>query len=220
MGGIYRSEWAPPLIWCGNSPSPGQPTTQLSLHRLWASNTLCINPPWHVGKAEIEKATIPGQPAKEVGPVGPALARLGLGFVPCHPLMSHYLWLSLILDILKICMDFGPYDAFPSSDVSEMVDQQNLWNSLVISTCLLYLVWNIGMLVINICILWLPIASRHSPLSLPRLSRRWPALHPFSRHRPNLSHRWPSSSSLAPGQQPPPPCGRVLIWTVGSNWLE
>jgi hypothetical protein len=36
-------------------------------------------------------------------------------------------------------MDFGPYDAFPSSDVAEMVDQQNSLNSLVISTYLLYL---------------------------------------------------------------------------------
>jgi hypothetical protein len=35
-------------------------------------------------------------------------------------------------------MDFGPYDAFPSSDVLE-VDQQNSWNSLVIDTYLLYL---------------------------------------------------------------------------------
>jgi hypothetical protein len=34
-------------------------------------------------------------------------------------------------------MDFGPYDAFWSSDVPEMVDQQNLWNSL--DTYLLYL---------------------------------------------------------------------------------
>jgi hypothetical protein len=36
-------------------------------------------------------------------------------------------------------MDFGPYDTFPSSDVPEMVDQQNSWNLLVISTYLLYL---------------------------------------------------------------------------------
>jgi hypothetical protein len=36
-------------------------------------------------------------------------------------------------------MDFHPYDAFPSSDVPEIVDQQNLWNSLVISTYLPYL---------------------------------------------------------------------------------
>jgi hypothetical protein len=36
-------------------------------------------------------------------------------------------------------MDFGPYGVVPSSDVPEMVDQQNLWNSLVISTYLLYL---------------------------------------------------------------------------------
>jgi hypothetical protein len=36
-------------------------------------------------------------------------------------------------------MDFGPYDIFPSFDVPEMVDQQNSWNSLVISTYLLHL---------------------------------------------------------------------------------
>jgi hypothetical protein len=49
-------------------------------------------------------------------------------------------------------MDFGPYDAFPSSDVPEMVDQQNSWNSLLISSYLLYLEWNVGMLAVNICI--------------------------------------------------------------------
>jgi hypothetical protein len=27
------------------------------------------------------------------------------------------------LDIIKICMDFGPYGAFPSSDVPIKVDQ-------------------------------------------------------------------------------------------------
>jgi hypothetical protein len=87
-------------------------------------------------------------------PVGPTLAQLGLGFVPHHPLMSYSLWICLILDILKICMDFDPYEAFPTSDVSEMVDQQNSWNSLVISTYLLYLEWNVGMLAVNVCILW------------------------------------------------------------------
>jgi hypothetical protein len=35
-------------------------------------------------------------------------------------------------------MDFGPYDAFPSSDVLEKVNQQNTCNSLVISTYLRY----------------------------------------------------------------------------------
>jgi hypothetical protein len=35
--------------------------------------------------------------------------------------------------------DFCPYGAFPLSDVPEMVDQQNVWNALVISTYLLYL---------------------------------------------------------------------------------
>jgi hypothetical protein len=37
-------------------------------------------------------------------------------------------------------MDFGPSDAFTSSDVLETVDQQNSWNSLVIGTYLLYLI--------------------------------------------------------------------------------
>jgi hypothetical protein len=61
------------------------------------------------------------------------------GFLPCHLLLSYYLRLPLVLDIMKICMDFGPYDAFLLSDVLEMVDQQNSWNSLVIDTYLLYL---------------------------------------------------------------------------------
>jgi hypothetical protein len=75
---------------------------------------------------------------------------------PHHPLVSYSLWLCLILDILKICRNFGPNDAFPSSDVPKIVDQQNSWNSLVIRTYLLYLEWNVGMLAVNICILWLP----------------------------------------------------------------
>jgi hypothetical protein len=36
-------------------------------------------------------------------------------------------------------MDFGPYGAFPSSDVLKKVNKQNSWNSLVIRTYLLYL---------------------------------------------------------------------------------
>jgi hypothetical protein len=60
-----------------------------------------------------------GRPAKGVGPTGPTLARLGPGFVPRHPLVSYCLWLPLVLDILKICMDFGPYDTFMSCDVPE-----------------------------------------------------------------------------------------------------
>jgi hypothetical protein len=36
-------------------------------------------------------------------------------------------------------MDFGLYDAFLSFDIPEMVDQENSWNSFVISTYLLYL---------------------------------------------------------------------------------
>jgi hypothetical protein len=60
----------------------------------------------------------------------------------------------LILGTMKICLNFGSYGAFPSSNVPEMVFQRNSWNSLVISTYLLYLKWNVGMLAVNICILW------------------------------------------------------------------
>jgi hypothetical protein len=74
-----------------------------------------------------------------VGLTGPTLGRLVPGFLPCHLSMSYYLRLPLVLDIMKICMDFSPYDAFPSSDVPKMIDQQNSWNSLVIGTYLLYL---------------------------------------------------------------------------------
>jgi hypothetical protein len=58
-----------------------------------------------------------------VGSAGPTLGRLGPGFLPCHLPVSYYLKLALVLDIMKICLDFGPNDVFPSSDVSEMVDQ-------------------------------------------------------------------------------------------------
>jgi hypothetical protein len=67
--------------------------------------------------------------------------------------VSYYLRVLLVLDIMKISMDFGPYDAFPSSNVPEMVYQQNSWNLLVIGTYLLYLGWDVGMLAVNICIL-------------------------------------------------------------------
>jgi hypothetical protein len=108
-------------------------------------------------------APTPGRPA------GPTLARLGPGFVLQHPLMSYYL-LCLILDILKICMDFGPYYAFSSSDVPEMVNQQNSWNS-VISRYLLYLEWNLGMLAVDMCILWPP-TSPHKVLLIPEQTKR------------------------------------------------
>jgi hypothetical protein len=142
--------------WCSWGPLVS-PAGKVSWpHQLWASDTPCTDLSWHVCKAEFENAPTLGRPAKEVGLAGPTLARLGPGFVPYHPLVWYSLWLCLILDILKICMDFGPYDAFPSSHVPEMVDQQDSWNPLVISTYLLYVESNVGMLAVNICILWPP----------------------------------------------------------------
>jgi hypothetical protein len=69
---------------------------------------------------------------------GHTLARLSLCFMPRHFLVSYCLLLCLILDIMKICMDFSPYSVFPSFDIPEMVDQQHSWNSLVIDTYLLH----------------------------------------------------------------------------------
>jgi hypothetical protein len=142
--------------WGGLEHLDGQLANLLSLHRLRASLTYSTNLPWHVYGMVFKNTPNPCRPAKEVGPASPTLARLGPSFVPRHPFVSYSLWLCLILDIMKICMDFGPYDVFPSSDVPKMVDQQNSWISLVISTYLLYLEWNVGMLVVNICILWPP----------------------------------------------------------------
>jgi hypothetical protein len=84
------------------------------------------------------------------------LGRLDPGIMPRCPFMSYYPWIRLVLDIIKICMNFDPYVTFLSFDVPIIVDRQDSWNSLVISTYLLYLEWNIGMLVVNICILWPP----------------------------------------------------------------
>jgi hypothetical protein len=70
---------------------------------------------------------------------GPTLGQLGSGFMPRHLPVSYYLRLPVVLDIMKICMNLGLYDAFPSCDVPKMADQQNLWNSLVIDIYLLYL---------------------------------------------------------------------------------
>jgi hypothetical protein len=88
---------------------------------------------------DFEKWPNPDRPAKGVGLADPTLAQLGPGFVPHRPLMSYCRRLPLVLDIMKICMDFRPYDAFLSSDVPKMVNQQNSWNLLVIRTYLLYL---------------------------------------------------------------------------------
>jgi hypothetical protein len=146
----------------------GRSASQLSLHWLWASDIPCTDLPWHIGKVEFEMAPPPGNGY----PIHPPYSRLGPGFVPHHPLVSYSLWLCLILDMLKRCMDFSPYDAFPSSDVPEVVDQRNSWNSLVISTYLLYLEWNVGMFVVNICILWPP-TSTQPEMAKPGPSSHW-----------------------------------------------
>jgi hypothetical protein len=111
---------------------------------------------WPVVKMVFGNTSGPGRTAKGVGSAGPTLGRLIPGLLPRHPFMSYYRWTPLVLDISKICMDFGPYGSFSSSDVPILVGQQNSWNTLVISTYLLYIELNVGMLAVNICILWPP----------------------------------------------------------------
>jgi hypothetical protein len=67
----------------------------------------------------------PGRPAKGVGLIGPTLGWLGPALVPRGPFILYCPWTPLVFDIIKICIDFGPHSAFLSSDVPEMVDQQN-----------------------------------------------------------------------------------------------
>jgi hypothetical protein len=136
-----------------------------SLHHLWALDTLSTTSVGHVDKTVFGNAATQGRPAKVMWPASHTLARPSPCFVPRHFLVSYLLWQCRILDIRKISIYFGPYGIFPSFDVPKMVNQQNSWKSLVISTYLLYLEWNVGMLVVNICILWLPTTG----LSLLRL---------------------------------------------------
>jgi hypothetical protein len=131
---------------------------------------------------------------------------------------------------MKICMDFGPYDAFLSSDVAEKVNQQNSWNSLVISTYLLYLESNIGMLVVNLCILWLPRLtspisstthfSLQFHLSLPRVTHHQAPTHRcFGPSSPAHSRHSGSRGIPRWGLLRPPSsfrCSHSELWTTAA----
>jgi hypothetical protein len=119
--------WGPLVRLTGHPTWPGGQVS--SLHRLWALDTLTTASVGHINKMVFRIAPTHDQPAKVMLLTGHTLARFSPCFVPHHFLVSYFLWLCLILDIMKIGMDFGPYGAFPSSDVPEMVDQQNSWNS-------------------------------------------------------------------------------------------
>jgi hypothetical protein len=125
--GVWRccgqrlSMWGPLVKPVGNATWPGCQVS--SLHHLWALDSLSTTSAGHVDKIVFGNAPTTGWPDKVMCPVSHTLARLCPCFVPQHFLVSYCLLLGLILDIMKICMDFGPYGAFPSSDVLEMVDQ-------------------------------------------------------------------------------------------------
>jgi hypothetical protein len=129
--------WGPLVRLVGQATWPSSQVS--SLHHLWALDTLSTTSTRHVDKTVFGNAPTHGRPPKVMWPFGHTLTWLSPCFVPHHSLMSNCLWPCLILDIMKICMDFGPYGAFLSSDVPEIVDQQNSWKSLAIGTYLLYL---------------------------------------------------------------------------------
>jgi hypothetical protein len=163
--GWRLSAWGPLIRPAGHATWPSGHVS--SLQCLWALDTLSTASARHVAKMVFGNAPTHGRLAKVMWPAGHTLARLSPCFVPHHSLVSSCLWLCLILDIMKMCMDFGPYSAFPSSDVLEMVDKQNSWNSLVIGTYCLYLEWNVGMVAVNICILWTPADATLAMTSIP-----------------------------------------------------
>jgi hypothetical protein len=121
--GRWLGVWGPLVRLTSHATWPGSQVS--SLHHLWALDTLSTASAGHVDKMVFRNARTHGRPAKVMWPTGHTLARLSPCFVPRHFLMLYFLWLCIILDIMKICMDFGPYGAFPSFDVPEMVDQQN-----------------------------------------------------------------------------------------------
>jgi hypothetical protein len=152
--------WGPLVRPAAHATWPGSQVS--SLYHLRALDTLSIASNGRIDKTVFGNASTHGRPAKVMWLAGHTLAWLSPCCVPHHFLLSYCLWLCLILDIMKICMNFGP----------EMVDQQNSWNSLVISTYLLCLEWNVGMLVVNICILWPPTPPTLRVLLVPKQKKR------------------------------------------------
>jgi hypothetical protein len=130
-----------------------------SLHSLWALGTLSTASVGHVDKTIFVNAPTHSWPAKVMWPTGHSLARLSSCFVPRHFLISYFLWLCLILDIIKICMYFDPYDTFFVIRCSWNGRSTNLVELVIINTYFLYLEWNVDMLMVNICILWPPIVG-------------------------------------------------------------
>jgi hypothetical protein len=119
--GQRSGTWGPLVRPVGHATwSSGQVS---SLHLFWALDALSTASAVHVDKMVFVDAPTHGRPAKVMWPAGHTMARLSPCFVPQHFLVSYCLRLCLILDIMKICMDFVPYCAFLSSDVPEMVDQ-------------------------------------------------------------------------------------------------
>jgi hypothetical protein len=95
-----------------------------SLHHLWALDTMSTASAGHIA--------------------GDAAGRLHLGSV--QPMLCATSFPRVILSVTmpyfghnEDMHGFWSTWCFPSSDVLEMVDQQNSWNSLVISTYVLYL---------------------------------------------------------------------------------
>jgi hypothetical protein len=164
MRGIYRwSEWAPPLIWGGNSTNPGRPTVHVAGrppnsastdfgHWIPHAPTLLDT----LAKRKLKWLQhLAGQPRRwgRPDPLWLGWARALCHVIPsCHIICDY----ALFWTYRRYAWILVHMMLFSSSEVPEMVDQENSWNLLVISTYLLYLAWDVGMLVVNICILWPP----------------------------------------------------------------
>jgi hypothetical protein len=173
---------------------------------------------WTCRQNIFSKCATHGRPTKVIWLVGNTLARLSPCFVPHHFLVSYCLWLCLIFDIMKIWMDFCPYRVVPSSDVPEMLEQQNSWNSVIISTYILYLEWNVGMLVVNICILWPQTAVSSVTRNRATRGTGWPSRAVKSENGPLRggsipiveSHQFPNSIQTSKLKQEAFPCPKNI----------
>jgi hypothetical protein len=109
-----------------------------SLHRLWALDTLSTASSEHIDKMFFCKCA-------NTWPVGQGDVVGHPHLCSVEPMLCVTSFSHVILFVTmpyfghnEDMYGFGPYGAFPASDVLEMVDEQNSWNSLVISTYLLY----------------------------------------------------------------------------------
>jgi hypothetical protein len=89
------------------------PSSQVSsLHRLWALDTLSTGSAGHVDKTDFGNVLTHGGSTKVKWGGGQKMDRWRTWLFRFPFLVSYFQWFCRIFDIIKICMDFGPYGAF------------------------------------------------------------------------------------------------------------